>query len=121
MFREGWNHHGIRGLHNINLDIRYLYQAFFVYFPQTLVHLICSLMLEIYNYGVDADKTLLPVTEENGVSVPESHLVIPDSDWQHLQEIITSSDNYGINLYECVVEYLESILRLLFQAIAKQY
>ena len=112
MFREGWNHHRIRTAHN-----RSPHQLFVAGMLQ--LHSSGNTALDFFSavddtYGIDfGDALSLP--EENSVVVPQSQLVIPDVTLQSLQDQIdplTNSDNYGIELYEQTVAFIEQALHL---------
>ena len=95
VFREGWNHHRIRTAHN-----RSPHQLFISAVDNT--------------YRIDfSDALSLP--EENAVVLPQSQLVIPDATLQILKDQIdplANSDNYGIELYEQMVAFIEQALHL---------
>ena len=112
VFREGWNHHRIRTAHN-----RLPHQLFVSGMLQ--LHSSGNTALDFFSavdntYGIDfSDALSLP--EENAVVVPQSQLVIPDATLQILKDQIdplANSDNYGIELYEQTVAFIEQALHL---------
>ena len=97
--REGWNHHGVRTVHNLSpyqmfaagaLQLRFSGLSAVDFFDNVDA-----------TYGVDEDETIA-VNEDAGVSIPESRITMPRTDFQSLQEQVNPlapSDNYGIELY----------------------
>ena len=111
VFREGWNHHRIRTAHN-----RSPHQLFVSGMLQ--LHSSGNTALDFFSavdntYGIYfSDPLSLP--EENAVVVPQSQLVIPNATLQILKQIdpLANSDNYGIELYEQTVAFIEQALHL---------
>ena len=65
------------------------------------------------SYGIDHDETAVPASDD-GVSVPESRLAIPEPDLQRLKhqlDPLSNSDNYGTELYEQVVDFVVNVLQ----------
>ena len=112
VFTEGWNHHGIRTAHNHSP-----YQLFVSGMLQ--LHSSGNTALDFFstvdnNYGIDLSDGL-SLSEENSVIVPQSQLIIPDTILQNLKDQIDPlaySDNYGIELYEQTITFIEQALHL---------
>ena len=64
-------------------------------------------------YGIDWDG---PLVEEEGdadqITVPESDFVLSEDDYEKLQEVqpLANSQNYGIDLFNAAVSYVEDNL-----------
>ena len=107
IFEEGWNDHGIRTAeHNSPRQL----------FVQGCLRLQLSGLtaMDIFeqvgeSYGIDPDEITPSGTEVEGVNVPELRIHIsPDdfTDLQHQFNPLSSSDNYGIEIYEGVIAFL---------------
>ena len=105
-FKQGWNHHGIRTAHS-----RSPHQLFTSGTLRLHSSGLCALdfLQDVgQSYGIDHDETAVPASDD-GVSVPESRLAIPEPDLQRLKhqlDPLSNSDNYGTELYEQVVDFV---------------
>ena len=111
IFKQGWNHHGIRtaGHHSPHQ----LFVSGALRLHSSGLHAVDFFSQVGVNYGIDQYETIIPTPEDNTVTVPDCRIVIPDTDMERLQQEVNPlahSDNYGIELYEQVVEILEDVL-----------
>ena len=112
VFTEGWNHHRIRTAHN-----RSPHQLFVSGMLQ--LHSSGNTASDLFSavdnsYGIDFSDDI-SLSEENSVVVPQSQLAIPDAIIQNLRDQIDplgNSDNYGIELYEQTIGFIEEELHL---------
>ena len=107
VFEEGWNEHGIRTAQHHSP------RQLFVQGCLQLHHSGLTAM-DIFEqvedtYGIDPDE-LTPLLPESEVSVPELRISIPLTDLHDLQHQfypLSNSDNYGIEVYEDVLTFLQ--------------
>ena len=107
IFREGWNHHGIRTANH-----RSPHQLFV---EGTLrLHASGLPALDFLQqvdelYGIDPDEHMHTSEDESGVSVPDTRVPFSDQQLHNLQEQVDPlafSDNYAIELYERTLQVL---------------
>lgn len=110
MFRDGWNHHGLR-----TAGKRSPYQLF----TEGALQLQHSgrAGVDFFDvvddmYGVDEEG--IAVQDDEGVHVPQCSFSLEDAHFEQLQQRVsplTSSDNYGIELYEHTLDFLTTTIR----------
>ena len=105
IFREGWNHHQIRtALHRTPHQI----------FVQGILHLhgrnlsALDILQPVDNeYGIETDE-ILSLSSDNNITVPETVVHLSAAKTSQLEQInpLTSSDNYGIDIYERTLDII---------------
>ena len=107
-FRKAWNHHRIRTAHQ-----KSPYQLFTA--GLLLLQHSGLTALDFFNdadhsYGIDEDG---PEADEEGtVIVPQLNYQLSSTDYQRLRDNVdplSPSENYGIDLYEQTVQFIESL------------
>lgn len=108
-FQQGWNYHGIRTASHLtphqlfvrgSLQLHSSGLAAVDFFDDVDDH-----------YGTSLDDQI-PVPEMDSITVPQGRLSLRPNEFEQLQAVVNplqQSDNYGIELYLSVVEYLHSI------------
>ena len=111
-FAEGWNSHGIRT--ERGLSPNQLFTAGVLRLRRSNLTAFDSFNMVDDNYGIDEDDSVaddINEVEDNneGVPIPRSTVQLSDEQLRELQSLVNShanDDNYGINLYQQVLEYL---------------
>ena len=108
VFKEGWNEHSIRTAN---------YHSPKQLFVSGCLRLQMSGLtaMDLFDvvegsYGIDEEETSPDAEQEERVAIPPSRFHIPASDLTDLQQEIdplTQSENYGIELYESVLDFLQ--------------
>lgn len=105
-FRDAWNHHQIRTAQHktphqlftsVMLLLRHTRRAAMDFFEEV-----------DETYGIEEDQPGVP--EEETVTIPRINFQLSPNDTLHLQQLIDplqQSQNYGIDLYEQVVAFIE--------------
>ena len=109
IFCEGWNDHGIRTAHH--QSPRQIFVSGCLRMQMSgLTAMDVFDTVDESHYGVDGDEITPMESEAGSVIVPESLIHIPVSDLADLREEVNpldSSENYGIELYESVLVFLQ--------------
>ena len=107
IFRQGWNHHGIRTANNYSPHQLFVSGALRLHSSGICALDFLSNVPE--TYGIDPDETHISLPEDGRVSVPECRFTITEADQQRLRQVnpLADSENYGIELYEQVVDMLQ--------------
>lgn len=110
LFRDGWSNHRIRTEHN---------QSPQQLFTAGMLRLQCSGMVAVdffegvdNDYGVDKDGLPGEINDHSGVQVPEGAFTLTHEQLEQLQRTVDlqrESDNYGIDLYEEILLFINSI------------
>ena len=111
LFKQGWNHHGIRTASHHSPHQLFVSGALRLH--SSNLHAIDFFSDVGEDYGVDPDESIIPTAENSVVAVPECRLVIPDADRERLQQEfnpLAESENYGIDVYEQVTEFIENVV-----------
>lgn len=108
-FQNGWNHHPVRTAHH--KSPYQLFTAGMLLLQNSQLTALDFFDATDSDYGIDEEA---PVPSENGniVQVPESTYNLSNNDYLLLQQTIDPlgpSDNYGIDIYECTVQFLDSL------------
>ena len=102
VFTQGWNCHGIRTMNERNPMETFLMDKMHSQEEEELSH------PDIY--GIDLEGPIPELQNEDSVVIPETNVTITQEETELLQYLVnplTESDNYGIELYERVVAFLQ--------------
>ena len=105
-FLEGWNHHPIRTAHN-----KLPHQLFTTGALHSGLAALDFFEAVEETYGIDVDGQT-PLPNGGSVVVPEINFQIRPDDLSQLQQTIdplTVSDEYGMDLYEQVIQCISSL------------
>ena len=108
IFHEGWNDHGIRTAQHGSPRQLFVSGCLRLQMSGLTAMDVFDTVDETY-YGVDSEE-ITPSSTDLGVIVSESRFHLPVSDLTDLQQEVNpleGSENYGIELYESVLAYLE--------------
>ena len=106
LFRNAWNHHSLHTAHHSSP--LQLYTSGALRLQQANLPALDFFDSVDTTYGVDEDE-LMPVTE--GVHVPENRLNLTPETVAVLQlhvDPLAESENFGVELYESTVAFLET-------------
>ena len=111
-FVEGWNSHGIRT--EQGLSPNQLFTAGVLRLRRSNLTAFDSFNMVDDNYGIDEDDSVADNTNEvednnEGVSILRSTVQLSGEQFRELQSLVNShanDNNYEINLYQKVLEYL---------------
>lgn len=110
-FQEGWNHHGIRTEHNRTPN------QLFTFGSLQLQHagLVALDFFERVpeNYGEIEDGLASEESLSEGVPIPRSAVELSDEQFQQLQaqiDPLSESNDYGMDFYLQVIEFLDDII-----------
>ena len=108
LFRNAWNHHSLHTAHHSSP--LQLYASGALRLQQANLQALDFFDNVDVTYGVDEEE-LVPVADEEGVHVPETRLNITPESRAVLQlhvNPLADSENFGIELYEATVTFLET-------------
>ena len=103
IFKEGWNNHGLRTMHN--LSPRQLFVSGALQLQGSGLVAVDFFDQVTSNYGIEMEEEATDGAYE-GVTVPESRIVLSEVDEELLRQHINpleDSDNYAIEMYEAAV------------------
>ena len=107
IFHEGWNSHGIRTEHH--LSPQQLFTAGALRLRTSGLDALDFFDIVDEDYGVSLQDPQPEGNDHETIAVPQSRFVIPQEDMLALQERVNplaNSDNYGINIYLDVLQFL---------------
>lgn len=110
-FQEGWNHHGIRTEHNRTPNQLFAFGA--LQLQQSGLAAMDFFEQVSEDYGVTEDGLATDENSSEGVPIPRSTIELSELKFQQLQNLVNplpESTDYGISLYQEVVQYLDTIL-----------
>jgi hypothetical protein len=105
-FVDGWNHHPIRTAHN--KSPHQLFTAGMLLLQNSGLTALDAFDRADSDYGIDSAGPV-PSEEISAVQIPQSDYVLSDQRFQVLQQTfdpLGHSDNYGIDIYEHVLQYI---------------
>ncbi len=109
VFQEGWNHHGIRTA--AHLSPHQLFVRGSLQLRSSGLSALDFFESVNNNYGSSIDDEI-PSPEPDSVNVPRGRFHLSDQAQLQLSSVVDplqDSDNYGIDLYLSVMEYLHSV------------
>ena len=109
---QGWNHHGIRTEHNKTLNQFFTFGALQLQ-QSGLVAIDFLSRFQKDNYGIIEDDLATDENSIEGVPIPRSTVELSEEQFQQLQNLVnplSESTDYGIDLYQEVIQYLDTIL-----------
>ena len=109
IFQEGWNHHGIRTAGHLSPEQLFVQGALQLQSAGLVALDFFHNVNDDYGDSIDDP---MPAVEAESVVVPEGQFTLDQSQLSQLQATINpleASDNYGIDLYLSVLEYLPSL------------
>ena len=109
LFQEGWNHHGIRTASH--LSPHQLFVRGSLQFHSSGLSPLDFFEIVGHDYGSSIDDEI-PLPEPDSVAVPQGRFHLSDQIQLQLHTIVDplqESDNYGIDLYLTVIEYIHSV------------
>ena len=110
-FQEGWNHHGIRTEHHRTPNQLFTFGA--LHLQQSGLAALDFFEQVSEDYGIIEDGLVTDESSSEGVPIPRSTIILSEEQLQQLQNLVnplTESTDYGIDLYQEVVQYLDTIL-----------
>ena len=110
LFMHGWNHHPIRTAHNKSPHQLFTAGMLILRHSQLIA-------LDFFDhvdstYGIDEDGPVPTEDDNSVVQIPECSYILSDSDFTLLQQTIdplSSSEEYGIDLYEQTLHFLDHL------------
>ena len=109
VFQEGWNHHGIRTASH--LSPHQLFVRGSLQLHSSGLSALDFFEIVGHDYGSSTDDEI-PLPEPDSVAVPQGRFHLSDQIQLQLHTIVDplqESDNYGIDLYLAVIEYIHSV------------
>ena len=110
LFKNAWNHHSIRTMHNSSPH--QLYSSGILRLQHSNIPALDFFDGVDLLYGVDEDILLTQATSTETISIPENRLNITTENLELLQlhiNPLAESDNFGVDLYESTVRFIESL------------
>lgn len=109
-FVNGWNHHPIRTAHNKSPHM--LFSGGMLLLQHSRLVALDFFQNTDFDYGIDNDGPVPSIENESVLLVPESSYRLCDAASVLLQQTVDPlgpSDDYGINLYEQTLHFLDSM------------
>ena len=109
VFQEGWNHHGTRTASH--LSPHQLFVRGSLQLHSSGLSALDFFEIVGHDYGSSIDNEI-PLPEPDSVAVPQGRFHLSDQIQLQLHTIVDplqESDNYGIDLYLAVIEYIHSM------------
>lgn len=111
VFRDGWNNHGLRTMHNSSPRQLFVSGALQLYHSGLAA-------LDFFNdvddsYGIDEEEEISIPEEPEGVVIPESTIRLAPEHLELLQQRINPlavCDDHAVGMYESTVQLVESFL-----------
>lgn len=104
IFREGWNHHQIRTAQH-RTPHQIFVEGILCLHSGNLSAL--DILQPVDNYGIETDE-ILSVSSDGDVTIPETVVHLSAATINRVQQVnpLMSSDNYGIDIYERILDIL---------------
>ena len=107
-FQDGWNHHGIRTANHNSPEQLFVRGAL-------QLHSSGLVALDFFqdvgeDYGISSDDPI--ASSEVAVTIPEERYTLSRANFDQLQATVNplhESDNYGVDLYQSALQYLNSL------------
>ena len=107
-FQDGWNHHGIRTANHHSPEQLFVRGAL-------QLHSSGLVALDFFqdvgeDYGISSDDPI--ASSEVAVTISEEWYTLPRTNFYQLQATVNpllESDNYGVDLYQSALQYLNSL------------
>ena len=110
-FQEGWNHHGIRTEHNRTPNQLFAFGA--LQLQQSGLAALDFFEQVSEDYGIIEDGLASDESSLEGVPIPTNTIELSEEQIQQLHNFVnplSESTDYGIALYQEVIQYLDTIL-----------
>lgn len=110
LFRVGYNHHGIRTARHHSPHQLFVESVLQLH-SSGLTALDLLDEVDAETYGIDYDVQGTGITDDEGVSVPQTRIQLSDSLMQYLKEQVdpmASSENHAIEIYEITLDIVTS-------------
>lgn len=104
VFQDGWNHHGIRTQSHFSPQLLFVQGALRLRLSGLVAFDFFENVSDDYSVSVDDP----PVLESDSVTVPEGQFHLQPEELAELQDSIKESDNYVIDLYLAVPDFIHA-------------